>query len=141
MDYDDADPRELLERLVQDSVAVIPSKGYFSTEFQCWHAAAIRILCDRFSEDGTLYQEFRHLQFEWPRELLEALHQNQVQFFKSQELSNNVSANEKRMIASVLESAQVEIFNYSQEEKFQTALVRARELLRTAIAMLGEQTK
>jgi hypothetical protein len=148
--YDHSESQRLLQRLRDESVASIPEKGLFSSEFQLWHAAAIRVLRDRFGEGASLYQEFIALQFEWPLETLTALRDAHVSSLEnpSLEVLNRIAelrdAGERtppeiaRSMAEALRAMASEQDAHAQQRKFQSAMEHAAEILRMAMVFLDQ---
>jgi hypothetical protein len=112
------DSLALLTKLCEEIEKII-SKGFFSPEFEQWHASIISVLQQRLPNDSLL-KEFQQLQFEWPREALEGSYDSFVQ--------SNVSEG--------LEKAENQFLPPLQARQFRNAMEQAKEILVTAIIAL-----
>jgi hypothetical protein len=113
------EPRALLTKLCEEIGEVI-SKGFFSPEFEQWHASIISVLQQQLPNDNLL-KEFQQLQFEWPREALEGSYDSFVQ--------SNVSEG--------LENSKDQFLPPLQAQQFRNAMEQAKEILVTAINAIG----
>ncbi len=154
---------KLLEKLRQESFEIIPSKGFFSKEFQRWHSTAVALLRKYFDEDDIIYKDFQQLQFEWPREILESMHASMVSFSKNPEkaieesykeapaefrraaqkamrqLIKSLSPKKRKQIAdagTALDAFEHELFAHSQKRRFLKAMEEADGILLAAISSL-----
>jgi hypothetical protein len=106
---------KLFERLRAESVRVSET-GFVSSDFQKWHASVIEALRANLGEQHDLYQDFAKLQFEWAPEILTKF----AQTFES-------------------ETSTPFPFETEQARRFDRALMKAREILTTAIVSLRSE--
>ena len=153
MAYDDPDPRRLLQQLRDDSLTVISEKGLFSSEFQAWHAAAVRVLRDHFGSDDSLYRDFTTLQFEWAPEILSWFREAHIASLENPtpemlkriaELSSSgeaASQETARSMARALEAMESQDYTHAQRKKFRSAMEHASEILGAALHFFDRHTK
>jgi hypothetical protein len=151
--YHHSDSHKLLQRLLDETITFIPEKGLFSPEFQAWHAAAIRVLRDRFGEGDLLYQEFTDIQFEWPLETLDALRGAVTSSLEnpSPEILSRIAEISRsnkhepepeevaRVGAKALQVMAFEIDSHTQQRRFQSAMEHASEILSTALMSIDKR--